>query len=427
MNDESPTLLPRRGFLGAAAATAFTILKPELVRGSQNNSAVRLALFGCGGRGTGVAESFAANTSAQVTALGDLFPDPLAQAKDKLDTAAAKAGKPGIDRARLFQGPDSLDRVLASAEVDAVYIATPPYFHPEHFEKAVASGKHVYCEKPVGVDVAGCKRVMKTGEKVKAGQSVVIGFQLRHAPPYVELVRRVQSGALGRIVCGLSHYYAGAIPRPAWPEATPQQRRLRNWIFDKVLSGDILVEQNIHLIDVNNWLLGAHPLSAQGAGGRAGRRDSGDCYSHYNVNFTYPNDVHITLASTQFIEGGWDVALRYFGADGNAEMKYDAPVRITGRNRWDAPGVGLPVANQGQAAATGAFKGAIEDADAEKERHFIASIASGRALNEAQQGAESALSAILGRSAAYTGRTVTWDELLKSNESWDAKLDIARL
>jgi predicted dehydrogenase len=424
MSNNPLPLLARRGFLGAAS---FTILKPELVRGSQNNSAVRLALFGCGGRGTGVAESFVANTSAQVTALGDLFADPLAQAKDKIDTAAAKAGKPGLARAHLFQGPDSLDRVLASSEVDAVYIATPPYFHPEQLERAVASGKHVYCEKPVGVDAAGCKRVMRTGEKVKPGQSVVIGFQLRHAPPYVELVRRVQAGALGKVVCGLAHYYAGAIPRPAWPEATPQQRRLRNWIFDKTLSGDILVEQNIHLIDVTNWLLGSHPVSAQGTGGKAGRRDSGDCFSHYNVNFTYPNEVHLTLTSTQFIEGDWDVAMRYFGTDGNALMKYDAPVRITGKTKWDAPGVGVPAGAQGQAAATGAFKGAIEDADAEKERRFVESIVNGRPLNEIKQGAESALSAILGRTAAYTGRTATWDELMKSNEAWDAKLDVAKL
>lgn len=418
--------MQRRTFLRGAAAAPM-LIKPELIRGTQRNSAVRLALYGCGGRGTGVAASFIRHTSAHLTALGDLFPDPLSRAKDLLDTASARAGKPNIDKAQLFQGAKSLEQMLDSAAVDAIYIATPPYFHPEHLEKTVAAGKHVYCEKPVGVDPAACKRVAAAGAKAQGRLSLAIGFQLRHAPPYVELVKRVQAGALGQMVCGLSHYYAGAIERPDWPGASPAQKRLRNWIHDKILSGDIIVEQNIHLIDVNNWLLGAHPLSAQGTGGRKGRRDAGDCFSHYNVNYVYPNDVHVTLTSTQFIEGGWDVAMRYFGTEGNAEMKYDAPVRITGRRPWDAPGVGIPGENAGQAAVTGAFKGAIEDADATKERHWIESIVSGKFVNEAAQGAESGLSAILGRTAAYTGRTVMWDEVANSNEAWDARLDLQQM
>jgi len=417
----------RRAFLGSAGAAGFVIVKPERVRGTQRNSAVRLALFGCGGRGTGVAISFIANTGAAVTALGDLFEGQLARAKDRLDTASAKAGKPAIDRAQLYAGPDSLDRVLASKEVDAVLIATPPYFHPEHLEKAVAAGKHVYCEKPVAVDVAGCQSVMEAGKKAQGRLSLAIGFQLRHAPPYVQIRERIRRGDLGAVVCGLSHYYAGAIRRPEWPNASPQERRLRNWIHDKVISGDIFVEQNIHLVDLNNWLLEARPLSAQGVCGRRGRRDQGDCSSHFNVTFTYPNDLHVTVTSTQFIEGEWDVAVRLFGEEGNAELRYDAPVRITGRRAWDAPGVGKPEKTEAAAAVAGAFKGAIEDADAEKERHWIESITSSRYINEAAQGAESTLSAILGRTAAYTGRTVAYDEVVRSGEKWDAGLDVRRL
>jgi len=403
------------------------IVKPELVRGTQRNSAVRLALFGCGGRGTGVAISFIANTGAAVTALGDLFEGQLARAKDRLDTASAKAGKPAIDRAQLYAGPDALDRVLASREVDAVLIATPPYFHPEHLEKAVAAGKHVYCEKPVAVDVAGCQSVMEAGKKAQGRLSLAIGFQLRHAPPYVQIRERIRRGDLGAVVCGLSHYYAGAIRRPEWPNASPQERRLRNWIHDKVISGDIFVEQNIHLVDLNNWLLDALPVQAQGTCGRRGRRDQGDCSSHFNVTFTYPDGVHVTVTSTQFIEGEWDVAVRLFGEEGNAEMRYDAPVRITGKRAWDAPGVGKPEKTEAAAAVAGAFKGAIEDADAEKERHWIASITSGNYINEASQGAESTLSAILGRMAAYTGRTLAWDDVVRSGEKWDAGLDVRRL
>jgi myo-inositol 2-dehydrogenase/D-chiro-inositol 1-dehydrogenase len=425
MNHTNP--IQRRQFLGVAAGATFSIIKPELVRGSQRNSAVRLALYGCGGRGTAVAASFIANTTAQIIALGDLFPDRIDSAKTALDAASAKASKPAIDNAMLFHGPDSLPRLLASGAVDAVYIATPPYFHADHLEQVVNAGKHVYCEKPVGVDVPACKRVIRSGEKAQGRLSLVIGFQLRHAPPYVAMRRRILDGAIGAPVCGLSHYYAGPVEPAAWPQATPAERRLRNWISDRVLSGDIIVEQNIHLVDINNWMLGAHPLQAQGVGGRRGRHDQGDCYSHFNVNYTYPNDVHITLTSTQFLIGGWDVSMRYFGTDGNAEMKYDSPVRITGRNPWNAPGVGLPADNQGASAAAGKFKGAIEDADAEKERDFIDSITSGNFRNEAAQGAESALSAILGRTAAYTGQNVTWEQMMASTDRWDAALDVAHL
>ena len=425
--DQRSNTIGRRAFLGAAAAGAM-IVKPGVARGSAANSAVRLALYGCGGRGTGVAESFIENTAAEVIALGDLFEDPIQRAKRTLDTASAKRGKPGAGAAMMFAGPNSLDRLIESKDIDAVYIATPPYFHPAHLEKVVAAGKHVYCEKPVSVDVPGAKRAMRAGERAGGRLSLAIGFQLRHATPYVRLVERVKAGALGPIVCGLSHYYAGGIERPSWPNASPAERRLRNWIYDRVISGDIIVEQNIHLIDVNNWVLGAHPLKAQGTGGRAGRNDPGDCWSHFNVNFTYPNDVHITLTSTQFIQGSWDVAVRFFGADSNAEMHYDSPVRITGKNPWEFPGLGAPgsiVTNQ--AAVTGAFKGALDDADAMKQKNFIESITSGKFLNEAAQGAESALSAIMGRSAAYTGREWTWEEVLRSEEALDARLDVSKL
>ena len=387
-----------------------------------------MALFGCGGRGTGVAEGFTSDTSAQYVALGDLFQEQTERAQGAINTAAAKKGKAPIAPAMLFHGPKSLERLAASQDVDVIHIATPPYFHPAHFEIAVASGKHVYLEKPVAVDVPNALRVARTGAKAKGRQSIAVGFQLRHATPYAQLVERIRRGDTGSIICGLSNYYAGAIPRPPFPNATPNERRLRNWIFDRVLSGDILVEQNIHLIDVNNWVLGGHPISAQGTGGRAGRADSGDCYSHFNVTYTYPNDVHITLTSTQFIQGAWDVAMRYFGTGGNAEMRYDAPVRITGPKPWEFPGLGAPgQVTDTAAAVTGAFKGALDDADATKQRRFIDSIVTGKYINEAEQGAESTLSAILGRYAAYSGRAWKWDELVRQTEVWDAKLDVARL
>jgi myo-inositol 2-dehydrogenase / D-chiro-inositol 1-dehydrogenase len=424
MSNTTQAGIGRRELLGAAGA--FLIIKPELVRGTQRNSAVRAALFGCGGRGTGVAVSFTENTSAQYVALGDLFQEQTERTQAALNAAAAKASKASIGTESIFNGPGALEKILHSG-VDAVHIATPPYFHPVHLEAVVAAGKHVYMEKPAAVDVPGAKRVIRAGERAQGKLSLAVGFQLRHATPYVQLVERIRKGAIGDLVCGLSYYYAGAIPMPDRPGASPTVRRLRNWLHDRVLSGDILVEQNIHLIDVNNWIAGAHPVSAQGTGGRAGRNDLGNCWSHYNVNYTYPNQVHITVASTQFIQGSWDVAMRYFGTAGCAEMHYDSPVRITGPQKWDFPLGAAEQSTDLSKAVVGSFKGALDDADAMKQKHYIESIVSGKFLNQARQGAESTLSAILGRQAAYTGRPWTWEELLKVEETWDAHIDVNKL
>ena len=338
--------------------------------------------------------------------------------------AEHRAGKPAVAAANLFKGMRAHEALFASKDVDAVYIATPPFFHPAHLEAALAAGKHVYLEKPVGVDVPGCKRVMALGEKARAKKlSLAVGFQIRHASPYVELARRIHAGEIGAPVCGQIHYFASAINRPDWPNATPVERRVRNWVHDKALSGDIIVEQNVHIIDVTNWLLKGHPVKAVGSGGRAGRTDKGDAWSHYNCVFTYPGDVHISFASTQFGTAGWGVGMQYFGTKGIAEARYDAPVRISGETRWEFPGLGRPPATDQAAAVTGAFRGALEDADPNKQKAFIESITSGNPINEAQQGAESALAGILGRTAAYTGREVTWDQMMKSKEVWDPKMD----
>ena len=414
----------RREFLGAAAAAGVTILKPRLVFGTQANSAVRLALLGCGGRGTNVTGSFIENTGAVVTALGDLFPDQLETGKAMLDAAAAKAGKPAIDAKNLFRGPDAYKQLFASKDVDAVYIATPPFYHPMHLEAALAAGKHTYVEKPVAVDVPGAKKVMAIGKQYDGKRSLAVGFQIRHASPYVELAKRIHEGQIGAFVSGQIHYFASALQRPEFADKSPVERRLRNWVHDKALSGDTIVEQNVHIIDVTNWLFAGHPVEATGYASRAGRTDKGDCSSHFNCLFKYPNDVHVSFASTQFGVSAWGVGMQYYGTKGCAEARYDAPVRISGETQWEFPGLGKPQAVDAATAATGTFHGALDDADANKQKAFIESITSGKLINEAQSGADSALSGILGRTAAYTGRKVTWDELMKSNEVWDPKIDL---
>ncbi len=412
----------------AAGAAGVMIIGSKLVRGTAANSAVRVGLLGCGGRGTANATGLATNTPARVVALADLFSDQIAAAKKHFDELAQSKGYAGVDSSQMFQGPSAYQQIVASKEVDAVMITTPPYFHPEHLEAAVAAGKHVYCEKPVAVDVGGAKRVIRAGEKAQRRLSLDVGFQIRNAPPFVELVRRIHGGALGTIVCGQAYYYTSAIDRPAWVNASPPERRVRNWVFDRVLSGDILVEQNIHVVDVCNWVLQAHPSRATATGGRQGRGDEGDCWGHFNVTLFYPGDIHVSLNSTQIDKGWWDVCERFFGSKGVSEAHYSSPVRIYGDDPWDWETGGAPPQEKaGQFSTTGAFHGALDQADPEKQKAFIESITSGNFHNQAAQGAESALSAMLGRAAAYSGREVAWDEMVQSDETWDAKIDLSKL
>ncbi len=428
MSDASKRM-GRRDFIGAAAAAAtFTILKPQAVRGTAANSAVRVGLLGCGGRGTADATDLVETGGARVVALADLFADQLEKAKAHFDGLAQSKSYAGVDASQMFQGPKAYEQIAASKEVDAIVITTPPYFHPQHLEAVVAAGKHIYCEKPVAVDVAGAKRVLRAGERVQGRLSLDVGFQIRNAPPFVEMVRRIHAGALGKIVCGQAYYYTGAIDRPAWPNASATERRIRDWVYDRVLSGDILVEQNVHVIDVCNWVLQGHPLKAAGTGGREARTDPGDCWGHFNVTFNYPDEVHVSLTSTQFDKGWWDVNERFFGSKGVSESHYSGPVAIYGDDPWTW-GSNAPAQKEGGGSfsVTGTFHDNLEQADPEKKKAFIESITSGNFHNQAAAGAESALSAILGRTAAYTGHEVTWDELLRSDAAWDARIDLNNL
>ena len=331
---------------------------------------------------------------------------------------------PGSIRPACSCGPKAHEQLFACNEVDAVYVATPAYFHPAHLEAALAAGKHpsVYLEKPVAVDVPGAKKVMALGEKARGRLSLAVGFQIRHASPYAELAKRIHAGEIGAPVSGQIHYFASAIKRPEWPEASPAERRLRNWVHDRVLSGDVIVEQNVHVIDVTNWMFQGHPLKATGVGGRAGRTDKGDCFGHFNCVFTYPNGVHVNLASTQFGKAAWGVGMEQYGTKGCAEARYDAPVRISGDERWEYPGL-EPEPTDPVLAAAGAFRGALQDADPNKQKAFIDSIVSGKLLNEATSGAEAALSGMLARTAAYTGKEITWEKLLRSKEVFDPRMD----
>ena len=417
----------RREFLGTTAAVGGAMFIPAArVWGTEANSQVRVGLLGCGGRGTEDATNLVDTGGARVVALADMFQDQLDTARTAFDKLQSAKGYAAIDAAQCFVGPYAFEQIAHSKEADAIVIASPPYFHPQHLETVVAAGKHVYCEKPVAVDIPGAKKVIDIGKKAEGKLSLDVGFQIRDCPPFVELVKRIHGGALGNIVCGEAHYLSGYLDRPAWPNASPPEKRLRNWVYDRVLSGDIIVEQNIHVIDICNWILKAHPLKASATGGRLGRpATDGNVFGNYNVVFTYPDGVDVTFSSTQFAKGWWDVTERFFGTKGTSQSPYTGPLGVWGEEPWQAPLI--PVKDDQGFSATGKFTSNLEKADPEKKRLFVESITSGNFHNQAAKGAESAISCMMARTAAYTGREVTWDEQMKSGEVWDSKINLEKL
>ena len=229
--------MKRREFLesATAAAAAFTLLKPKAAFGYDANSAVRMALLGCGNRGTHVATSFSQNTSAQVVALADLFADQLDAGKAHFDQVNAALGRGAIDSKMMFRGPKAFEQLANASGVDMIQISTPPFFHVEHLGAAVSAGKHVYCEKPVGIDVKQAKQALKIAERVGQKQSVEVGFQCRLAPPIAAIAEKIKAGALGKIASVTGYYYAPASKEKAG--AKGDEYRLRNWLWDRALSG----------------------------------------------------------------------------------------------------------------------------------------------------------------------------------------------
>jgi predicted dehydrogenase len=382
--------------IGAAA-----VIARRLARGSAANSAVRVGLLGCGNRGMTHASNITKFTDARMVAFADLY-------QDKLD----RARRAFPDSVAGFVGADAYKQLAESKEVDAIVIATPAYKHPEHLEAVVAAGKHVYCEKPVAVDVAGAKRVTEIGRRAEGRLSLDVGFQIRSAPPFIELVRRIHEGALGEIVCGAAYYYCPLPQYAPYPNASPEELRIRHWLRDRAYSGDIIVEQNIHAIDICNWVMRAHPVKASGTGGRAGRNETGeDIYSHFDVVYHYPNGVHVSFSSVQFGKGKFDVNERFFGTKGQSQSPYSGALGIVGDSEWTWTG---SESGQGAAfSASGSFSDNLAEADSEKQRGFIESIKSGKFHNQAAAGVETALTAMLGREAAYRGQEVTWEGLLR--------------
>jgi predicted dehydrogenase len=295
-----------------------------------------------------------------------------------------------------------------------VIIETPPYFHPEQAQAAVDAGRHVFLAKPVAVDVPGCKEILHAGLLAREkGLSFLANFQTRAQPVFQEAAQRVHRGDIGKPAMAQVFYYAGRpSPDKSKPGMEPGQARAMNFYMDRALDGDIIVEQNIHVIDVANWFLQGHPVKAHGTGGRTDWSGTpyaaGDAWDHFVITFWYPGQVEVSFTSHQLTRSFADLCVRCFGRRGAVDSHYGGLVRITGENAWMG------------AERDDTFRsGAINNVKA-----FIESIRSANPLNNVETAVESNLTAILGRMAAYEHRELSWDQMMLSEDRYSENLKL---
>jgi predicted dehydrogenase len=372
--------ITRRDFLQVAGgAGAFTLVRPEAVRGSQVNSRISVGVIGVGNRGTFVAAIMHADPRARVTALCDLFNDQIEKATPKI-----KVEKPAIYK--------DFEKLLAS-DVDAVVIATPVFEHPRMLEAVVQARKHIYCEKPMGVDAEGCRRVIATARKADPKRCLTVGFQQRYGPGYLEAYKRIREGQIGEISVARAAWISGEWFQPfLHPEARGEEARLRNWFCYPELSGDIIVEQDCHNLDVLHWFLGATPVRAIGWGGRK-VRTSMAILDHLNLTFEFPNGIHVNYEANQITPPGFRRAGEEFtGTKGTIATARGSMVHM--RSRDD-----------------------IETIKSERDitydavEGFLQRVASSHVENTAERSALSTMIGILGRTAIYTGKEQSWKGL----------------
>lgn len=417
----------RRNFVktGAVAGAGLLIVSPETAFGSAANSSLGLGIIGCGGRGNYDGGEFLNNTDVRVTALMDVFEDRVLSTRANLSKLAESKGRPAVPESNLFKGHKSYEKLVQSKDVDLVLVTSPPYFHPEHLEAAVSAGKHVYLEKPVATDVTGCLKVKSIGQKFNGKVSMHVGLQKRYDVGYRGMVERIHKGEIGDIILGQTFYYTNDLGRQNKPGMSDLEARIRNWVFDRALSGDILVEQNIHILDIVNWALKSHPVKATGTTGRALRKEVGGipadylCSDHFILTYTYPGDVHISFNSNQFKNRGYrQSGERFFGTKGASDSLQSGPATIN-YNQLE----------EGQKVADKIDCGKVDlhAAVGTKMKVLVDGIKSGSFQNECDLGAETTLTTILGRMAAYTGKEVSWDKMMKSGEKWNLKLDLDSL
>ncbi len=401
----------RRGFLAGtgAAALSFTVLGPQAVSTYAANSKVNLGLLGCGGRGTWIADLFAKHGGYNIVAGFDYF-------QDKVDAFGKQFNVPQDRRFTTLSGY----RRLLETNVDAVAIESPPYFHVEQAAAAVDAGKHVYLAKPIAVDVPGCHTIGESGKKATGKKlCFIVDFQTRTDPFYKEALKRVRAGALGDFAFGEATYHAGdpwlGQHKALDEDPTNVENRLRAWGLDKVLSGDIITEQNIHTLDVASWIMDEPPVSAYGTGGATVRK-RGTCWDHFVVTFIYPKNVGIAFSSRQFEAFGTQpegIRNRMFGSKGVLETEYGGQVILrSDKDNFYRGGSSPNIYADGAIANIATFHKDITE--------------SNYANPTVEPSVRSNLVTILGRTAAYEKRVVTWDELIKDKTKLDPNLKGAK-
>jgi predicted dehydrogenase len=392
----------RRTFLKttSAAAVATTLLNWNNLPGAYaaGSDEIRIGLIGCGGRGTGAAENAIKSApGVKLYAMGDAF-------KDRLDGSRAALAKSVPDNLavtdeRCFTGLDAYEKVIAS-DVNYIILATPPGFRPIHLKAAVAAGKNIFTEKPVAVDGPGIRSVLETYEAASAKKlCIVAGTQRRHQKGYVEAMRMIHDGAIGQIVAARCYWNQGSLwkkdRQTGWSDLEWQ---LRNWLYFAWLSGDHIVEQHVHNLDVVNWAMRAHPVRAVGLGGRQVRTEPayGHIFDHFAVDYEYEDGTHLMSMCRQIDGCEKNVSEALVGTKGAAMLAAGTRYQLTGERGWSFP--------------------RQQDNEPYVQEHtdLIETIRAGRQVNELKNVAESTLTAIMGRMAIDQKREITWEELMRS-------------
>jgi myo-inositol 2-dehydrogenase / D-chiro-inositol 1-dehydrogenase len=401
----------KKSTLAAAGASLALSLDMGRFAHAAGDDAIKIALVGCGGRGTGAAyNAMHADPRVKLVAMADAFSDSLA---NSLNTLAKQCPKQvDVPPERQFVGLDAHQKAI-DAGADVVLLCTPPGFRPMQFEAAVKAGKHVFLEKPVATDVPGFRRVLAANaEAKKKNLLVAVGHHLRHETKYRELLARIHDGAIGPLLFMRVYFNSDGIwTRARQLDYTEMKYQIRNWYHFTWLSGDHLVEQHVHDIDIANWMAGAHPIEAEGMGGRQVRVGPkvGEIFDHHAVEFTYANGLKLFSYCRQ-MPGCWGSFSEHaHGTLGTVNLDGGGAGRL--RINGQKPTV-LPHGPDGHQ---------LEMND------FFAAMTAGKPYNEVDATADSTMTAILGRMATYSGKVVTWDEAIRSELdltpktiAWDA-------
>ncbi len=365
-----------------------------------SKNTLKVGLIGCGGRGTGAAvQALKADPDTVLTCMADLFPDYLEESYNSLMQVNPKQVQ--VDKEHQFIGFDAYKQVLES-DVDVVILTTPPAFRPGHFEAAVASGKHVFCEKPVAVDAPGVRSILESARKAKEkGLSVVSGFTFRYDFPKRALFDRIQKGDIGEVTSVLTARNGGGLwTKPRQPNWTEMEYQTRNWYYYDWLSGDYIVEMMVHSLDMMSWALGDKmPLRATGSGGRQSRTDPiyGNIFDHFAIEYEYENgEKGIHLSRQQQGCSNTNKA-EIAGREGNATVDIGRQIHsISGKTTWK-------------------YEGEKNNPYETQHEELFAAIRSGKPINEGELMANSTMLAVLGRMVGYSGQTISWEDAMNSN------------